>query len=382
MKDSLKFLIYVIKHRKLITISLLITFIVSTVIVFIIPKQYTSTVSITPPSGSSQSLLSSLTSFSKLTGGFSDISGFSVQTVDLYVDILRSNSILDSLITKYDLKKRYNLKTIEHARLKLKRITKFDIETSEMLKVSFTDKDPEFAKSVCNDYIYFLNKQISNLNVMKQKENLKIYEQLYQKQILIVNEISERMNEWLKKNRSLGVEFSVQQKTPSMVTLYDELIKEKTEFYKLKNSVSDTSMAIKNKILKIKEIEKAVDSISYSLFEKPEEVVKYAQLKIDLEVAMRIKNELLGQVNLIKSNLENPSSGIFLVDVATTPTLKSFPPRKEIVIITLLLIFVLELLFLSIKFFFENYLETEEREEIYKHLKLIFYDPFAKRKDI
>ncbi|MEJ5307376.1 MAG: hypothetical protein WHT27_03665 [candidate division WOR-3 bacterium] len=382
MKDTIKFIIYIINYRKFILISLLITVLLSSIIAFVIPQQFTSSVSLTPPAGSSQSLLSSLTSISKMAGSFFDIGGFSAQTVDLYIDILRSNSVVDSLILKYDLQKRYHLKTLEHTRLKVKRITKFDIGASEMLTISFTDRDPQFAKDVCNDYIYYLKKQINLINIQKQQENLKLYEDLYQKQILIVEELSNRLNEWLKRNRSLGVEFSVQQKTPSMVSLYDELIKEKSEFYKMKYSLPDTSMALKNKMLKIKELEKSVDSISYSIYEKPEEVVKYTELKIDMEVALRIKNELLGQLNLIKSNLEKPTDNVFFVDMATVPTLKSFPPRKEIVIISFLLIFVLEILFLGIKYYLETNLEDKERKEFYKYLKLVFYDPFQKRKDI
>jgi hypothetical protein len=68
--------------------------------------------------------------------------------------------------------------------------------------------------------------------------------------------------------------------------------------------------------------------------------------------------------------------------MATVPTLKSFPPRKEIVIISFLLIFVLEILFLGIKYYLETNLEDKERKEFYKYLKLVFYDPFQKRKDI
>jgi len=382
MKDTIKFFIYLIRNRKFIVISLIMTIIVSTAIAFLLPQQFTSSVSLTPPAGSSQSLLSSLTSISKMAGSFMDLSGFSAQSVDLYIDILRSNSVIDSLIQKYDLQKRYHMKTIEQTRMKVKRLTKFDIGASEMLTVSFTDRDPQFAKDLCNDYIYYLKKQINLINIQKQQENLKLYQDLYQKQLTVVEDLSNRLNEWLKRNRSLGVEFSVQQKTPSMVSIYDELIKEKSEFYKMKYSLPDTSLALKNKYLKIKELEKSVDSISSTIYEKPEEVVKYTELKIDLEVALRIKNELLGQLNLIKSNLEKPQDNVFFVDIATVPTLKSFPPKKEIVVISFLLVFILELLFFGIKYYLDTNLEDEERNELYKNLKLIFYDPFQKRKDI
>jgi len=40
------------------------------------------------------------------------------------------------------------------------------------------------------------------------------------------------------------------------------------------------------------------------------------------------------------------------------------------------------LLFFGIKYYLDTNLEDEERNELYKNLKLIFYDPFQKRKDI
>jgi uncharacterized protein involved in exopolysaccharide biosynthesis len=97
---------------------------------------------------------------------------------DLAVFIFETNSLLDSVVDKFDLIERYEIEEYPRAssRKKLKKFlrAKYD-EKSGVLSVSFTDVDPFFAKDVLDYCVVYLGNRFDELGLDKnriEKENL------------------------------------------------------------------------------------------------------------------------------------------------------------------------------------------------------------------
>lgn len=375
MKNFMQFVFFLIEKRRTILISLLLSIIISSIVVSIIPVSYTASVSIIPPQGSKQSLLSSLTSLSNITSSFES---FSSASVDFYSDVLRSNAVIDSIIVVNDLQNKWKIKAIEFARIRIKKQTRQNISASEMLTLSFTDTSPAFAAKICGDYIKYLKQTMNKVNIEKQEDQLRIFDFLYNEQVKSIDKLSKELESWQRRNKSMGLEFSNVQKNPALSSLYMNLIDEKLKYYMLSENSNDKSV-LENQKKKLDKLNRSVDSVTFSLSEKPEEVVEYMKLKTDIEVALMVKNEMMNKINLIKSNFITGSSGVFLLDSPQEPEIKSFPPRKEIVITVFLLVLLLDIIILAFVYYLKQNFTLDEIQTASLNFKKIYHDPFQRK---
>jgi uncharacterized protein involved in exopolysaccharide biosynthesis len=117
-------------------------------------------------------------------GGLASLAGVSLPVnatfSDLAVFIVGTNSLLDSVVDKFDLVTRYKIKKYPRAlsRKALKKILKASYdEKSGVLSISFTDIDPVFARDVVNYCAAYLEKRFDELGLDKskiEKENLEL----------------------------------------------------------------------------------------------------------------------------------------------------------------------------------------------------------------
>lgn len=379
MKQTIDFFIELVNYRRFLSLTLLISIIISIIIVFIIPISYTANIAIVPPEGSKQSLLSSLTSISKLSSGM-NLGGFSAMTVDLYSDLLRSDIVIDSIIIKHNLIEKWGLKSMLLTRKKLKKSTKLNITTSEILCLSYTNTDPKFAAEICDDYIVYLNKAMSYLDKLKLKSQLGMLNELYEEQINVVEKLNNEYILWQKQTNVETLENSAMQKNSAITMLYSKLAEEQMDYFMFKQDHSKESKTLKTQIELIKSIQNAIDSTLLKVQSDPIDVVKYYQIRAELESAIIMKEEILSRVNYIKSEISSSGNKIYTLGNASIPDIKSFPPRKIIVIIVVLLVLLIDILIIGIRYYLKTSLTEEQRTVFSNNVKKIFNDPFQTRK--
>jgi hypothetical protein len=118
-----------------------------------IPKQYVSTSRLMPPEAQSASKLA----LQELTGGLgsmaSDLLGVSSSGA-LLVAIMRSRTVEDRMINKFNLKKVYRVRLQQKARTRLEVKTSFSVEPKTGIVVlSVTDSDPQRAAAMVRAYV-------------------------------------------------------------------------------------------------------------------------------------------------------------------------------------------------------------------------------------
>jgi uncharacterized protein involved in exopolysaccharide biosynthesis len=117
-------------------------------------------------------------------GGLASMAGVNLPSSSsnsqLAVYLVGTNSMLDSIVDEFDIIKHYKIKKFPKAssRKIIKKKLKADFDTkSGVFTISFTDKDPVFAKDVVNYCTVYLEKRFDELGLDKnkiEKENLEI----------------------------------------------------------------------------------------------------------------------------------------------------------------------------------------------------------------
>ena len=380
MKQTLDFILEMVRYRRFLYITLIAATIISIIIVFIIPVLYTASITIVPPDDSQQSLLGSLTSISKQATGM-NIGGLGSMTVDLYSDVLRSELVLDSMIEKHNLMEKWGQKSIIFTRKMLKRNTKLYISTSEMLIISFTDHDPEFAASICNDYVYYLNKSLAQLDSIKMTKQITMMQDMLASQNREIEQLKDRYIKWQKENKSEGLETSSLHKTPALNLLYTKLAEEQLNYYLFEDEYNENSKTMVNQRQLIASIKQTIDSTLALMNQDPGSVAAYRELQYSIEAAVLMKMEIENRIKYSQGELKSVDKKIYTLGESQVPDFKSYPPKKIIVILVILIVFLIDILYIGIKYYTRKNIPQDYRKQFSNDFKKVFNDPFQTRKE-
>jgi len=155
------------RHKRMIALATLGSTALSAVAVFLIPVRYAAEAVILPPQPepSSQNMMmgalaGSLGLGALVTGGSSAIFR---NPGDLYVGLLKSRTVADAVIAKFDLRRRYDEKTLVDTRKHLARRTAIAVGKDLLIHVRVEDRDRVRAADMANAYIDELYRQNSRL---------------------------------------------------------------------------------------------------------------------------------------------------------------------------------------------------------------------------
>src|SRR5579862_1715838 len=155
------------EQRRLLYRWAVIGLIASTIIVFLIPARYTTIVRLMPPDQAGQglaSMVAALGKASELSSIGSELLGVKTSG-DLFVGVLKSETVQNGLVNKFDLRKVYSEHRWEDARKKLEDRT--DITTdrkSGIITLKVSDRSPRRAQEMGREYVDQLNRVVISLD--------------------------------------------------------------------------------------------------------------------------------------------------------------------------------------------------------------------------
>jgi len=163
------------KHKKLILGLPLVAAIIAVIVTLLMPNIYTGVTRILPPQQSQSTAAAMLIQL----GGLADIAGQSLgikNPNDLYVGMLKSRTVADTLIDRFGLKKVYDENTYHYARMELEKRTMVASGRDGIIKVEVEDKDPKRAAAIANGYVEELYKLTQTLAVTEASQRRLFFE--------------------------------------------------------------------------------------------------------------------------------------------------------------------------------------------------------------
>ena len=143
-------------RKKFLVISTLAVVAVALIVTLLIPKRYTATTTVLPPQQGS-SLSAALLSQVGNLGALGSLAGGSLglkNPADMPIALLRSRSVEDAMIQRFDLMKLYKAKVPSDARKSLENHTSIDSNIKDgLIRIEIEDRDPKRASDMANAYV-------------------------------------------------------------------------------------------------------------------------------------------------------------------------------------------------------------------------------------
>src|SRR3989441_1538138 len=158
----LDLLIVLAKHKRVVLGVPLVAAIAAATISFLLPNTYTGTTKILPPQQSASTASALLNQLGGGLGGIIGAAGGSALGIrnpnDLYVGMLKSRTVADNLISRFELSKVYDEERLSDARRRLEKETTIVAGKDGIITIEVDDESPRRAADLANAYVDELKK--------------------------------------------------------------------------------------------------------------------------------------------------------------------------------------------------------------------------------
>jgi uncharacterized protein involved in exopolysaccharide biosynthesis len=342
-------------ERRFLMHRMVVGVVMATLVAFLIPKQFESTAQLMPPDSQSSNGLALLAGMSS-PGGLGtlaeDLVGIK-STGALFVGVLRSRTVEDRIVDRFDLKKVYGKSLQETARDKLAERTAISEDRkSGIITITVTDHDPKRAAAMASAYVEELNTLIAQLSTSSaRRERIFLADRLD----AVKQELEAAENDFSQFASSKGA-IDITEQGKAMVdagaTLEGQLIAAQSEMEGLKQIYADNNVRVRATQARIDELrqqlrrlggkaanstqgtdDSAADTAYPTLRELPILGVPFADKLRRMKVKEAVFETLTKQYELAKVEEAKEVPSVKELDVPVVPEHKSFPPRLVIMIL-------------------------------------------------
>jgi uncharacterized protein involved in exopolysaccharide biosynthesis len=240
-------------HRRVLARITGTALVLSAAIAFLLPKQYDSVARLMPPdqqSSGGAALLAAVAGRS--LGGLGSLGGLAggllggKTSTALFIDLLRSRTVSDHIIDRFDLQhvyhKRYRIDTVKYL---ARRTTVVDDKKSGVITLTFTDTDPVRARAITQAYLEELNKTLTTSSTSSARREREFIE----KRLVTVRVQLHDAEEALSQFSSVNTTLDIKEQTHAMVDaagkLQAELIVGQSELDSLEQIYGDENVRVR-----------------------------------------------------------------------------------------------------------------------------------------
>jgi tyrosine-protein kinase Etk/Wzc len=156
-------------NKRVFWIALILGLAVTVAVVVFVPRGFIASTSLLVPGSQNASASAAMAQFGGAAAALGSV-GASKGLDDLYVSLLGSRRISDSIVRRCDLQSHYDLQSLEETVKKLKKKTAVSLDKkSGLILVEVTDYSSEYAVKIANSYAEELQLLVSNLAVTDAK---------------------------------------------------------------------------------------------------------------------------------------------------------------------------------------------------------------------
>ena len=356
------------ENRGLLYRSGLIGLAVSIVIVFLIPVRYTTTSRLMPPDQASQGIASIVASLGK--GGASDLSSIGTELLgvktsgDLFVGVMKSETVQNALVNKFDLRKVYGEKSWQDARKKLENRT--DVTTdrkSGIITIKVSDHDRERAAALGREYVEQLNRVVITLDTSSAHRERVFLETRLKEVQQDLEKAEKDFGDFASKNAALDVKEQGRAMIGAAGELEGELIAAQTELEGLRQIYTSNNVRVRSLEARIAEYKRQLQKMGGqpgsaagdaaensadgsqnsdvipAIRQLPILGVTWSDLYRKTKVEETIFEILTKQYEMARVEEAREVPSIKVLDVARVPEKKSFPPRLLLIALGTLVVF-------------------------------------------
>jgi capsule polysaccharide export protein KpsE/RkpR len=354
------------KHRRMLAQVTAAALAISLVISFTIPKQYKSITSIMPPDqqGASAMMLAALSGHTGSLGALGSLAGGLLgghTSTALFMDLLRSGTVSDHLIDRFNLQHVYRKRYRMDAAKRLARNTKItEDKKSGVITIEVEDTNRVRARDMAQGYLDELNKLVTRTNTSAAHQERLFIEH----RLLTVREDLEHAELELSQFSSRTSAIDIKEQTHALVDagarVQAELLIEQSGLQSLRQIYGDGNVRVRETEARIASLKGELEKMTGSstplaaeenhddsdngkgelyppLRQLPRLAVPYADLYRRVKVQETVFELLTQQYEMARVEEAKDVPVVSVIDSPGIAERKSFPPR---LLLSLLLTFL------------------------------------------
>jgi tyrosine-protein kinase Etk/Wzc len=176
----LDLLVVLAARKRIICLSALSGFVLALGAALLRSPTFTAQASIMPPQrgeSSASALLGEFGALASISGASGSLSSSLKDPADLYIGILKSETVEDSLIRQFDLMRLYRARRMSQARRRLASNSKFVNGKEGLISIAVEDHDPKRAAAMANAYVSELHDINTHLAITEASQKRLFFEQ-------------------------------------------------------------------------------------------------------------------------------------------------------------------------------------------------------------
>ncbi|HET7206094.1 MAG TPA: Wzz/FepE/Etk N-terminal domain-containing protein [Terriglobales bacterium] len=348
----LDLLIIVARRKYIVLWSTLLALVTAAALALLIPNRYTATTQILPP----QQTRSMVASLMGQLAGLGPVAQLAQKDLglknpnDLYVGMLRSRSVEDSLIGRFDLLSVYKRRRVSDARRDLERASRIELKKEGLVSISVEDKDRRRAPQIANAYVEELRKLTQQLAINEAGQRRIFFEQQIKLAQGNLVEAEQALKETEQKTGVIQLDNQAKAIIESVVKLRAAIAAKEVELRAMRLSSTEQNpdlmlleqqlYGMRAQLSRLEGRGNAPGNLQLPAGTVPEAGLEYVRKLRDLKYAEAIWELLAKEYEAARLDEAKSSSVIQVIDIAVEPDRKSFPPRSWIVGIAALLAFM------------------------------------------
>lgn len=348
------------QRRQLLLRVVIISLLASLLIAFLVPKRYKSSARIMPPNSSSVNT-AMLAAFAGRSlgalGGLGALAGlFGTNTSSaLYVDLLRSGTIADGLIKRFDLQRVYHLRyRVDTAKHLAHHTDITDDKKSGIITITVDDTDPRRARDLAQGYLDGLNLLVNRTSTSSAHQERVFIEKRLARVKGDLESAQQQMSNFASTHAAIDIKEQTRAMVEAAAKLQAQVIVEQSSLTALRQIYGDDNVRVRAAEARIRVLQDQLskmngssaplasasdddgkindDEISPPLRQLPRLAVPYADLYREVRV-QEVVFELLTQQNeLARIQEAKDVPVISVIDAPGIPERKYFPPRRWVVL--------------------------------------------------
>src|SRR6201993_3568358 len=251
-------------HRTVLYRWAVIGLAASTVIAFLISPRYTTTTRLMPPDQAGQGLATMVAALGKSTElGSLGTEMFGIKTSgDLFVGVLRSQTVQDALVNKFDLRKQYGEKRYEDARRRLENRTDITSDRkSGIITIRVSDTNPQRVAEMGREYVEQLNHVVITLDTSSAHRERVFLESRLKEVQQDLESAEKDFSQFASKNAALDVKEQGRAMIGAAGTLEGQLIAAETEMEGLRQIYTANNVRVRSLQARIAEYKRQLQKM-------------------------------------------------------------------------------------------------------------------------
>jgi len=371
--DLLDLALVLVKHKRLIIGTAFLAGLVALILGFIMTPIYRAETHLVPPqllTGQSSAVLSPGLRSIASQFGFGNVA----TPADLITGIVKSRTIIDRIIDKFDLMNYYNAKNRDNARKTLSEVTSAKVdEKSGLITVAVEDKDPALAADITNAFVAELQDMVQNLAITQVSQQRLFLENQLKRAHHNLIQAEEDFQKYQMESGLLNVDVQTQALMDSIARIQAQIAVKEVELKAAKTYATVQNPQVKRLQAELAGLKGELKKLEAKagggpnpipvFKEIPKAGIEYARKLRDLKFQETLYETLLKQYQAAVMAEASEGLVIQVVDPAVPPELKVKPQRKLMIIVAGFLGLFVGIFAAFVKEFIDNSSKNQESAE-------------------